>query len=143
VSGLHVTIETAGTLPPGGIRCDLASISPKLSNSTPVPEAAGTPWVTRHEQSRLRLDCLREWLGAYPYQLKFVVSSDAQIGEIHELLDGLNCGVPAEKIGLMPEGVSTAMLAARQDFVVAACKQYGYRYCHRLQIGLFGNTRGT
>src|SRR5688572_20004036 len=33
--GLHITIETAGTIAPDGIACDLASLSPKLSNSTP------------------------------------------------------------------------------------------------------------
>jgi 7-carboxy-7-deazaguanine synthase len=33
--GKHITIETAGTIPPAGIACDLASISPKLANSTP------------------------------------------------------------------------------------------------------------
>ena len=35
-AGWHITIETSGTLylP---VACDLMSISPKLSNSTPVP----------------------------------------------------------------------------------------------------------
>src|SRR3954464_7367970 len=32
---MHITIETAGTVPPDGIHCDLASVSPKLANSTP------------------------------------------------------------------------------------------------------------
>src|SRR5438309_1907432 len=31
----HITIETAATIPPDGIACDLASLSPKLSNSAP------------------------------------------------------------------------------------------------------------
>ena len=35
--GKHITIETAGTVAPGGIACDLASISPKLAYSTPAP----------------------------------------------------------------------------------------------------------
>ena len=34
-SGKHITIETAGTISPNGIQCDLASLSPKLSDSTP------------------------------------------------------------------------------------------------------------
>ncbi len=141
--GLHVTIETAGTLAPDGICCDLASLSPKLANSTPPADTAGAAWVARHEQARLQPAVLREWLRAYPYQLKFVVSENAQIGEIQQLLETLGCDVPAETILLMPEGVADEVLAARRDFVVAACKQHGYRYCHRLQIGLFGNTRGT
>ena len=31
----HITIETAATIAPAGIACDLASLSPKLKNSTP------------------------------------------------------------------------------------------------------------
>src|SRR5882724_8899363 len=34
-AGKHITIETAGTVAPEGIACDLASLSPKLRNSTP------------------------------------------------------------------------------------------------------------
>ena len=30
-AGKHITIETAGTVPPSGIDCDLASLSPKLA----------------------------------------------------------------------------------------------------------------
>jgi 7-carboxy-7-deazaguanine synthase len=141
--GMHVTIETAGTILPDGICCDLASISPKLANSTPHEDSAGAAWVLRHEQSRLRPEYIREWLLAYHYQLKFVVSAESQIGEIQELLGEVDCVVPASQVILMPEGVTEDALAARRDFVVAACKQYGYRYCHRLQIALFGNTRGT
>src|SRR5207249_10915638 len=33
--GKHITIETAGTIAPCGIACDLASLSPKLGRSTP------------------------------------------------------------------------------------------------------------
>ena len=34
--GFHITIETAGTVSPDGIACDLASLSPKLAHSTPL-----------------------------------------------------------------------------------------------------------
>ena len=38
--GYHITIETAATVKPEGIACDLASLSPKLLNSAPehMPE---------------------------------------------------------------------------------------------------------
>src|SRR6188474_79323 len=48
--GKHITIETAGTIYLS-VRCDLMSISPKLSNSTPGLESAGT-WRERHERTR-------------------------------------------------------------------------------------------
>ena len=34
-AGYHLTIETAATVAPDGIACDLASLSPKLRNSAP------------------------------------------------------------------------------------------------------------
>ncbi|KAB2641280.1 MAG: 7-carboxy-7-deazaguanine synthase QueE [Verrucomicrobia bacterium] len=140
---MHITIETAGTLSPGEICCDLASISPKLANSTPRAEDVGAAWVERHETSRLDLDRLREWLDNYPYQLKFVVSTAAQIEEIHNLLESLGRIVPPEKVLLMPEGVAAEVPPAQRDLLLAACKQHGFRYCQRLHLALFGNTRGT
>jgi 7-carboxy-7-deazaguanine synthase len=46
--GLHITVETAGTLHLP-VRCDLMSISPKLSNSTPVgdPRDPSGAWAAR------------------------------------------------------------------------------------------------
>ncbi|MBI4908810.1 MAG: 7-carboxy-7-deazaguanine synthase QueE, partial [Acidobacteria bacterium] len=38
--GQHITIETAGTVAPE-VECDLMSISPKLSNSTPLDVDGG------------------------------------------------------------------------------------------------------
>ena len=72
--GLHLTLETAGTLPPADFPCDLASLSPKLANSTPSIETAGVAWVERHEKTRLQPDILRQWCQFSDYQLKFVVA---------------------------------------------------------------------
>jgi len=48
--GFHITIETAGTLD-RQLSCDLMSISPKLSNSTPSSERAGQ-WALPAEVRR-------------------------------------------------------------------------------------------
>lgn len=101
-SGMHVTIETAGTVAPAGICCDLVSLSPKLANSTPAAALAGAAWVARHEQTRLRPACLREWLDAYPYQLKFVVSGASDLDEIQQVLAAVERRVPAAHVWLMP-----------------------------------------
>src|SRR5262245_34798778 len=71
--GLHITIETAGTLylP---LACDLMSISPKLANSTP-PAERDSRWRERHEHSRHVPDVIRRLVAEYPYQIKFVVDS--------------------------------------------------------------------
>ena len=141
--GCHLTIETAGTVEPDGIACDLASISPKLANSTPSPERAGAPWVRRHEAARLRPEILRQWIDRYPFQLKFVVAGEEDLGEIENFLILLDRPVPPVRVLLMPEGTTTEALNARKTWLADACKRHGYRYCHRLQIDLFGNTRGT
>ena len=48
--GLHITIETAGTVNTP-VACDLMSISPKLKNSTPL-ERDGGRWAQQHDRLR-------------------------------------------------------------------------------------------
>lgn len=140
-SGRHVTIETAATLPPGGISCTLASLSPKLKNSTPGAEFSSAA-RRRHEARRLKPDVIREWIDRYDYQLKFVVCSGADIAETIALLDTLDRCIVPEKVLLMPEGVDAAAFSRVADQVIAACKTHGFRYCDRLHIRLYGNTTG-
>jgi 7-carboxy-7-deazaguanine synthase len=137
----HITIETAGTIPPNGIPCDLASISPKLSNSTPPPER-DPAWAKKHEATRLQPEVISEWIRKYPFQLKFVVSSENDLAEIKDLLSRLP-PVPLHQILLMPEGIDVKTLATRSPWLVDICKREGFRFCPRLHIELFGNTRGT
>jgi 7-carboxy-7-deazaguanine synthase len=141
---LHITIETAGTVAPDGIACDLASLSPKLKHSTPLPGEIGEGWIERHERLRLQPDVLRAWLDDCPeYQLKFVVSSEADIGEISELLGSLGRPVPPGRVLLMPEGRTVGELRSRTGWLAEICKRTGHRFCQRLHIELFGNRRGT
>jgi 7-carboxy-7-deazaguanine synthase len=138
----HITIETAATVPPKGIDCDLASLSPKLSNSTP-DKRLPTTWRDRHESARLQIDVIRDWINHYPYQLKFVVSSEKDVTEIQELVEHLDPTTPPSKILLMPEGTTPESITAASNSLVDLCKRSGYRLCHRLHVDLFGNTRGT
>ena len=146
-SGIHITIETAGTIfrPSARLACDLLSISPKLSNSTPSPTDPRDPtggWSARHESRRINLPVLQQLLDAYPeHQLKFVVSSDKDIAEIHALLAQLTNWTPPD-ILLMPEGV-TLPSPATKAWLVDICIKNNFRYCPRLHIELFGNIRGT
>jgi 7-carboxy-7-deazaguanine synthase len=140
--GHHITIETAATVSPEGIACDLASLSPKLSNSTPDAALAGS-WSDRHEKRRLQPEVIRDWIQNYNYQLKFVVASANDIEEIQDLLAGIGAPVSPAKVLLMPEGTDPATLFERSSFLIDICKRHGYRYCDRLHIRLFGNTKGT
>ena len=140
-AGKHITIETAATVPPGGISCDLASLSPKLSNSTPPPER-NPAWAKKHEATRLQPSVISDWIKNYDYQLKFVVSTEQDISEIKDLLSRLP-PAPLHQILLMPEGIDTKTLASRSPWLIEVCKREGFRFCPRLQIELFGNKRGT
>jgi 7-carboxy-7-deazaguanine synthase len=141
--GRHITIETAGTIPPDGIQCDLASLSPKLSNSTPAADAIDPAWVGRHEQTRRQPDVLRRWVDGYHYQLKFVIANSADLAEIEETIASISIPVSPSNVQLMPEGTTVEALQSRRGNVLAICLAKGYRFCDRLHIHLFGNTRGT
>ena len=140
-TGKHITIETAATVPPAGIACDLASLSPKLSNSTP-PAERDPAWAKKHEETRLRPEVIVEWIKFYEFQLKFVVSSEKDLAEIKDLLSRFPL-VPFHRVLLMPEGTDSKTLASRSPWLVEICKREGFRFCPRLHIELFGNTRGT
>ena len=142
-SGKHITIETAGTISPNGIQCDLASLSPKLSDSTPNEGDINKEWIDRHESKRLDYDILSEWVNSYNFQLKFVVSKEEEIKEIQNVISRIEGKILPEKVLLMPEGIDPDTLRSRYDLLIDLCKENGYRLCHRLHIDLFGNTPGT
>lgn len=142
-SGKHITIETAGTISPNGIQCDLASLSPKLSDSTPNEGDINKEWIDRHESKRLDYDILSEWVNSYNFQLKFVVSKEEEIKEIQNVISRIEGKILPEKVLLMPEGIDPDTLRSRYDLLIDLCKENGYRLCHRLHINLFGNTPGT
>jgi 7-carboxy-7-deazaguanine synthase len=142
-AGKHITIETAGTVPPNGIACDLASLSPKLGHSTPVAGEIAEAWRDRHEKLRLQPAVLGAWMAGYDYQLKFVAAQERDLEEIAELLAALPHPPPPHKVLLMPEGTDLPTLEQRRPFLVEACKRRGFRYCERLHVALFGHTRGT
>lgn len=142
-SGKHITIETAGTVAPNGIQCDLASLSPKLSDSTPKEGDISKEWIDRHESKRLDYGILSEWVNSYNFQLKFVVSKEEEIKEIQNVISRIEGNVLPEKILLMPEGIDSETVRSRYDLLIDLCKENGYRLCNRLHIDLFGNTPGT
>jgi len=137
--GLHVTIETAGTVF-APVDCHLMSISPKLANSTPLDREGGQ-WAAQHDLLRIRPEVLRRLMGAYDYQLKFVVTEEDGVGEIRGLVAQLRAN--PQRVVLMPEGTDPEVLRERAAWLVEICKQEGYRFSPRLHIDIYGNRRGV
>ncbi len=139
-AGYHVTVETAATVFKA-VDCHLASLSPKLSNSTPHQRDGGR-FALRHDQFRLRPDVIRSFMERSDYQLKFVLDRPDDLNEVLDLLDQLP-GVDRGKVLLMPQGTTREELALRGPWLAELCKAHGFRYCPRLHIELYGNRRGT
>jgi len=137
---MHITIETAGTLflP---VECDLMSMSPKLASSTPLPEKAGR-WSTRHESTRHRPEVIRQLVGDYDYQLKFVIDTRAELAEVNDWL-GKFPEVDRRRVLLMPQGTDQAALTAIGKWLAPYCREQGFVFCPRKHIEWYGARRGT
>jgi 7-carboxy-7-deazaguanine synthase len=133
--GMHITIETAGTVF-ASVACDLMSISPKLSNSTPEGY-----FRAQHERLRLQPGILKRLISDYDYQLKFVIAREEDLREVQSIVSAI--GAPPDKIVLMPEGISADVLNQRGAWIAELCKEHGYRFSPRLHVHLYGNKRGT
>jgi len=134
--GKHITIETAGIAFIPDMPCDLMSISPKLSNST--PEDAKLAAI--HEDSRLDIAVLAELIKNYEYQLKFVVDSQADLQEILQTIQEIG-NVDSEYVMLMPQAGTRDELLAKSPMVADMCKSAGFVFCQRLQVMLWNNER--
>jgi 7-carboxy-7-deazaguanine synthase len=137
-SDRHITIETAGIAFIPDLACDLMSISPKLSNSTP----ADPKLAANHENSRLDIAVLRRLIDNYGYQLKFVVDSQDDLAEIQQTIEKLG-NVDSEKIMLMPQAATRDELLAKSPMVAEMCKHTAFAFSQRLQLLLWNNKRGT
>ena len=134
-SGRHITVETAGTVFQP-VSCDLMSISPKLANSTPEGD-----WSARHERLRIQPEPLRQLMGRYDYQLKFVMEKPDDLEEVRALVERLDSA--RERVILMPEGTDPERLRERAQWLAEVCKEEGFRFSPRLHVDLWGNQRGV
>jgi 7-carboxy-7-deazaguanine synthase len=136
----HITIETAGTIH-REFACDLWSISPKLSNSTPIGFASDE-WVKQHDERRKQPQVVRQLMAQGDYQLKFVVGSILDAEEVLDYLKDLG-DWDRDRVMLMPRGTTTADLRLQSTWLTAWCRDHDLRLCDRSHIYWFGNRRGT
>jgi 7-carboxy-7-deazaguanine synthase len=135
--GKTITIETAGTVF-RNLSCDLMSISPKLSNSTPEDAI----WTSRHEETRKDIEPIKALMKNYNCQLKFVVTQPNDLQEIDEFVNKLP-GISAHQIMLMPEGRDAQQIWQAARELVPFAIERNWRIMPRIQIDLFGDTKGT
>ena len=144
-AGLHVTIETAGTVF-SPAPADLVSISPKLASSASPPDTPGG-WGPRHAADRRRDDVILALMRTAPYQLKFVIDSTADLAEAVAWVDDLAAarpeGIDRSRVFLMPQGRSAEELAATTRWLGPECRRLGFQLARRHHIEWFGHTRGT
>ena len=138
-AGFHITIETAGTVYQP-VECDLMSISPKLANSTPR-EREGGRWAAQHDRLRIQPEVLQKLIQHFNFQLKFVFQSELDLNEINDLVGLLHA--PPDRVLLMPEGTTPALMKERGLALAEVCKATGYRMSPRLHVDLWGDKRGV
>ncbi len=138
--GRHVTIETAGTLylP---VECELMSISPKLTTSSPASDEHPR-WARRHERLRRQPEALRRLIAEYDYQLKFVIDRPDDVGEVAELLSELPA-TARDRVLLMPQGRTADEAYQRSAWIEESCREHGWTFCPRMQLEWFGAARRT
>jgi len=136
----QITIETAGTVD-APVYCDLMSISPKLSNSTPLPNAPDE-LIRRHEENRSQPDVVQHLINKYNYQIKFVVDTPDDFQEINVYLKQFQNVIP-NRVLLMPQAIDVPSMTEKAEWIMPFCEEQGYQYCPRMQIVWYGNTRRT
>lgn len=138
-----VTLETAGTIW-RDLPVHLASVSPKLANSTPWNRQEGR-FAIRHERQRIQTDVLRQFARSKTIaniQWKFVLTRPEDMDEVEKIIQAIGAVRP-EDVVLMPEGTDAERIHAHNAWIAEICKNRGFRLGPRLHILLYGNTPAT
>jgi 7-carboxy-7-deazaguanine synthase len=124
----RVEVETSGVGPPPLSHPRLHwNVSPKLPSAT--VRAADT-WA--HAAA---------WVAEPNAVFKLVVGDDPDLDAALRLV--AEHGVPRERVMLMPEGMTEAVLQRRAVALAAACVRHGLRMSPRLHVWLWGARRGV
>jgi 7-carboxy-7-deazaguanine synthase len=135
--GWRTQVETNGTLSPkrlGEPDCwpDEFNVSPKL--------ATGINRGADPASKRIRPQAIAELLATGRAVWKFVAADVDDLDEIDWWIDQF--GLPIDSVWVMPEGTSTAGLAARSQQLADAVLARGLNFTTRLHILIWGAERG-
>jgi 7-carboxy-7-deazaguanine synthase len=128
----HITIETNGIKFIENLRCDLMSISPKLSNAYENPADC---------KKFLKIDLLQKLIDNYNYQLKFVIDQPNDVTEAKQLLKKLK-NIDISRVLLMPLAKTLAEYLSKCSLIAELCKENNFTFCQRLQLE-FGEIKPT
>lgn len=129
-SAVRVEVETAGTITPSRelvTRVTQFNCSPKLENS-------GNEKTKRYNPEAL--DILQD---THKTCWKFVVTSDDDLAEVKYLVTKHDL----HPVYIMPEGIDVEALQEHMQAVAKSVLLEGWNLSPRLQVEIFGNTRGT
>jgi 7-carboxy-7-deazaguanine synthase len=124
----RVEVETSGIAPPPLRHDRLAyNVSPKLPRAT---ERWEETW--RH---------VRAWLAEPRATFKLVVGGPPDPDDACRLI--AEHALPAERVMLMPEGLTDEDVRRHADALVPLCTRHGWRLSPRLHIWMWGAKRGV
>ena len=129
---IAIEIETNGTVAPHPALAPLIdqyNVSPKLKHSGNSAEIA------------LLSERLQAWKNEPKAHFKFVISAPEDLSEVLALQQ--TYAIPSERIQLMPEGTTSAVIRSRSSWLAPLAHQHGFDCSDRLHIHLYGDTRGT
>ncbi|ARN56009.1 7-carboxy-7-deazaguanine synthase QueE [Sedimentisphaera salicampi] len=129
----HITLETSGILPAGDLAVDLMSISPKLSNAQNDEEKN-----FEHFYPEIISGLIEE----YSSQIKFVVSDLQDVLEAGRAVKEISA-VGRADLMLMPMASTFEEYQLKAPEVAQYCLGFGYTFCPRLQLVLFGGGKGA
>ena len=135
----QITIETSGIFFQPVV-CDLMSISPKLRNTVPLD--GDLALIQEHDRERSKPEIVQQLMLRYNYQLKFVVDTEEDLGDVEEYLTHFY-GVVPDRVFLMPQAVDVETMYQKAAWIEPFCNARGFRYCPRMQLVWYGNKRGT
>jgi organic radical activating enzyme len=131
-AGVHVEVETNGTVAPGPVLDGLIAqynVSPKLTHSGNPADLALIP------------ERLAAWASDPRALFKFVIATPENLNEVKALAQ--TYAIVPERLFVMPEGTDSQTLRERSRWLAEAAMQAGWRFTDRLHIHLYGDTRGT
>lgn len=88
---------------------------------------------------RYKPEVLKALMSIPRSSFKFVVNGPQDIREIKAIQK--ECGIPSERIYLMPQGITKKMVSEKESSLAEICKKNGYNLTTRLHVLVYGGAK--